>query len=130
MLHQFGRKLLTFCVLLIGSCLAGFWIATIQHLVTFGVRGYGFGRSAFHLAGTEGGFLGILLGIPTGLVTYYGALEGHVSIKQVILITLGSLVAGCIGGLILDWPFAFGTPVVTICIAVFVRIYAVGHNSR
>ena len=117
------QRLIEFITLVVGSCAAGFSIAIWQHLLTFGVRGYGFGDDAIFLACTEGGLLGATLGIPTGLIVYYVVLHSRVSLAQVLVITLGSLVVGCLGGIIFGLPFAFATPVLTICIARYVRMH-------
>jgi hypothetical protein len=92
-------------------------IAVVQHYVTFGVHGYGFGHDALLLACFEGGMLGVFFGIPTGLITFYVILQGHVTVKQAFIITLGSMAVGCLGGIFFDWLFAFATPVLTMYIA-------------
>jgi hypothetical protein len=85
-------------VLFVGSGIAGFSIGVPQHYVAFGLHGYGFGRDAFYLALVEGGIVGVMLGIPTGLIAYYFVLQRHVTFKQVSLIFLGSFLAGCGAG--------------------------------
>jgi hypothetical protein len=118
-----GQRLLELVVLLFGSTLAGYFIAVWQHYFTFGVRGFGFGYNAILAACTEGGIFGIIFGIPTGLIAYYLALEGRVSQSEAVVITLGSLIVGCIGGLIFDVRFVLITPLVTIGIARFVACF-------
>ena len=117
------ERLIEFVKLLVGSSAAGFSIAVLQHYVTFGVRGYGFGHDAILLACFEGGILGVIFGIPTGLFAYYVPLQSNVTVKQVVVIMLGSLLVGCVGGIIFDWFFAFATPLLTICIAWGVKAY-------
>jgi hypothetical protein len=116
-------RLIEFLKLLIGSSAAGFSIAVLQHYVTFGVRGYGFGHDAILLACFEGGILGVIFGVPTGLFIYYVTLQGSVTLKQIVLIILGSLIVGCGGGIIFDWFFAFATPLLTIFIAWGIKAY-------
>jgi hypothetical protein len=117
------ERIITLAKLLVGSSAAGFFIAVVQHYVTFGVHGYGFGHDALLLACFEGGMLGLFFGIPTGLITFYLILQGRVTVKQVLIITLGSMVVGCLGGIFFDWPFAFATPVLTMYIAWGVKAY-------
>lgn len=103
--------------LLAGSSSAGFSVAVLQHYVTFGVRGAGFGQDAMLLACFEGGILGVFFGIPTGLIVYYVVLQSSVTARQVAVIILGSLIVGCVGGIIFSIFFAFVTPVLTVFIA-------------
>ena len=123
------ERLIEFVKLLAGSSTAGFSIAVFQHYVTFGVRGYGFGHDAILLACFEGGILGVIFGIPTGLVAYYGILQSRVTVKQVSVITFGSLIVGCVGGVIFSWFFAFATPVLTTYIAWGVKAYQLYKQS-
>ena len=124
-----GERLIEFVQLLAGSSAAGFSITLLQHYATFGVRGYGFGRDAIELACFEGGILGVFFGIPTGLIAYYVILQGRVTAKQVVVITLGSLIVGCLGGIIFNWFFALATPVVTIYIAWLVKAHQLYSES-
>ena len=112
-----GERLIEFVQLIAGSSAAGFSIAVMQHYATFGVRGYGFGRDAIELACFEGGILGVFFGIPTGLIAYYVILQSNVTVRQVAVIIFGSLIVGCVGGIIFNWFFAFATPVLTVYIA-------------
>jgi hypothetical protein len=61
--------------------------------------------------------LGVVFGIPTGLIAYYGFLQSHVTLRQVVVIMCGSLIVGGVGGIIFGWFFAFATPLLTIYIA-------------
>jgi hypothetical protein len=124
-----GERLIEFVQLLAGSSAAGFSIAVSQHYATFGVRGYGFGRDAIELACFEGGILGIFFGIPTGLIAYYVILQSRVTVKQIVVITVGSLIVGCLGGLIFDWFFALATPVLTIYLAWLVKAHQLYRES-
>jgi hypothetical protein len=117
------ERLTEFVKLLMGSSAAGFSIAVLQHYATFGVRGYGFGHDAILLACFEGGILGVMFGIPTGLFAYYVILQSRVTVKQIAIITIVSLIVGCGGGIIFDWFFAFATPLLTIYIAWGVKAY-------
>jgi hypothetical protein len=111
------RLLLEFVTVLLGSALAGFLIGTLQHYVSFGVWGDGFGREAFWLACFEGGGLGGTLGVPTGLLAYYVVLRRRVTNQQIAIIVLGSLIGGCLAGVTIFWPSAFVTPILTLMIA-------------
>jgi hypothetical protein len=123
------ERLIEFVKLLTGSAAAGFSIAVLQHYVTFGVRGAGFGHDAILLACFEGGILGVIFGIPTGLVAYYVPLQSSVTVRQIGIITLGSLIVGCVGGIIFGWFFAFATPLLTIYIVWGVKAYQLFQES-
>lgn len=113
-------------VLIPGSALAGVVIATIQHYVVFAAMGGGFGHGALSLALFEGGILGGLFGIPTGLIVYYLALRRRITSKRVSVVVVGSLVFGCLvavaGAHIMGDAFvpvsALITPLLTVAIAV------------
>ena len=115
------RKLIEMIALLSGSVVAGFVIGAIQHFVSFGVWGYGFGKGPLSLAAFEGGIVGAELAVPTGLIAYYFILKAHVTPKEVAMIVSGSLAGGCVVGIGLFWVSAFATPILTIGIAVWVR---------
>lgn len=116
-LRAASRLFTEFVILLPGSILVGFAIGVVQHYVAFGVRGYGFGNDAFRLASFEGGILGAMLGIPTGLITYYGILKRRVDVDVIICTVGGALVGGAILGLIFFWPSALMTPILTFTLA-------------
>lgn len=111
------RLLLEFVTVLLGSALAGFLIGTLQHYVSFGIWGYGFGGEPFWLACFEGGGLGGMLGVPTGLLAYYVVLRRRVTTQQIAIIVLGSLVGGFLAGIAIFWPSAFVTPILALLIA-------------
>jgi hypothetical protein len=107
------RLLVELLVLIPASMLIGFSIATVQHYVAFGVHGYGFSRDALGLASFEGGFLGVLLGLPTGLLTYFVALRRRPNPKVIAETVAGSMIGGCLLGL-LFYIFSAGlTPFLT-----------------
>lgn len=58
------RPLLEFLTVLFGSTFAGVFIGTLEHYVSFGIWGYGFGKEPFQLACFEGGVLGEFLEYP------------------------------------------------------------------
>jgi hypothetical protein len=116
------HSLLELAAVLAVSILAGMLIGFLQHYVSFGVWGYGFGKGAFWLARHEGAGAGAVFGIPTGLLAYYGILKRRVTGRQVAIIGLGSLVGGCAVGAAIFWPSAFVTPVLTILLAWQVRV--------
>lgn len=104
------------------SIFAGMAIGFLQHYVSFGVWGYGFGKGAFWLARHEGGGAGAVFGVPTGLLAYYGILKRRVTGRQVAIILFGSLIGGCAIGVAIFWPSAFVTPVLTILLSWQVRV--------
>jgi len=119
---KLGRWILKFVLVLVGSTAAGIFIGVLQHYVAFGVWGTGFGWEAFELALFEGGIAGGMAGIPTGLVTYYGCLGGRVSVWQVAVIVGGSLLCGCLSGLVVGYGSALVTPIITVMIAIGLRV--------
>jgi hypothetical protein len=122
--------LLELAVLMVGSALAGFLIGVLQHYVSFGFNGYGFGRDAFELALFEGGITGVMFALPTGLFTYYIVLSRHVTPRQVTIILLGSLLGGSALGIGLSWLSAFFTPIVTIGLAFCVKLYQLSTSTK
>jgi hypothetical protein len=111
-----------FIAVFAGSVLAGLLIGTLQHYLSFGIWGYGFGKEAFRLARSEGGGLGGALGAPTGVLVYYVILRRKVTNRQIAIIVLGSLVGGCMAGAAIFWPSAFVTPILTILLSLKVRV--------
>jgi hypothetical protein len=111
------RLLLEFVTVFLGSALAGFLIGTLQHYVSFGVWGYGFGREPLWLACFEGGGLGGMLGVPTGLLAYFVVLKRRVTNQRIAIIVLGSLIGGCLAGVAIFWPSAFVTPILALLLA-------------
>jgi hypothetical protein len=69
-----------FLAVLAGSIVAGFTIGVLQHYVSFGAWGYGFSRESFELALLEGGIVGGMFAIPTGLITYYVILKRDLTV--------------------------------------------------
>jgi len=122
MLNKVVRKLIEATVVLVGSIAAGVLIGVLQHYVAFGVWGEGFGREAFELALFEGGIAGGMAAVPTGLVTYYWCLGGRASVGQVVVIVGGSLICGCLSGVLLGYGSALVTPIVTVIIAIGIRV--------
>jgi hypothetical protein len=122
--------LIELVALLLGSALAGFVIGVLQHYVSFGFNGYNFGREAFGLALFEGGIMGLMFALPTGLFTYYIVLERRVTPKQVAIIVLGSLVGGSALGIVMSWLSSFVTPLLTIGLAVGVKLYQLSTSTK
>jgi hypothetical protein len=108
-------------ILLPGSMLVGALIGTLQHYVAFGVRGAGFGIEALRFAGFEGGTVGWMFGVPTGLLVYYAALRRRVDVRLVMQVLAGSLVIGCVLGLLFGIPSAVLTPLFTIGLALMLN---------
>ncbi len=115
------RVIVELIILVAGSMLVGFAIGTVQHYIAFGVRGDGFSNEAFQFATLEGGTLGLVFGIPTGLIVFYAILRRHVDSRIVAYTVGGSLVGGCCLGLVFYWPSAALTPVLTMAIAAWLK---------
>lgn len=109
--------------------LVGFSIGTLQHYVAFGVWGDdGFGNDALRFAALEGGTIGYLFGIPTGVLTYYAVLKRQTDWRLVAFTVGGSLVGGCLLGALLYWPSAVLTPFLTFAVAAWFQNHR--HNIR
>jgi hypothetical protein len=117
-----AKRIVELLVVVGGSVAVGFLIGVLQHYLGFGVWGYGFEKDALELALFEGGITGAIVAIPTGLFVYYFCLGSTVSLRQVIAIVGGSLAGGCLLGVALAAASAFLTPLLTIGIALAIRI--------
>lgn len=111
------RLLVELTVLFLGSALVGFVIGTLQHYVSFGIWGYGFSKDALELALLEGGIVGSLFAIPTGLGIFYLVFKRRVNPRRILVTAVGSLLGGCLLGILFFWASAFLTPFVTLSIA-------------
>ena len=111
------RLIVEILILIPGSLLVGFAIGTVQHIVAFGVWGYGFGSDVISLAAFEGGIVGAALGLITGLITYYVVLRRDVDSRTVTYTIGGALVGGCVLGVVFFWLSAFATPILTVALA-------------
>ena len=118
-MKRFG---LEFHTVLFGSILAGVFIGTLQHCVSFGIWGDGFGKESFQLACFEGGLLGGVFSIPVGMIVFYVVLKRTVTYRRVAVIVLGSFVGGTLAGVVIFWPSAFVTPILTILLSLIVRV--------
>lgn len=121
---RFLKVLIELAWLLPLSAAAGFVVGTVQHFISFGVWGYGFGGGALNLAILEGGTLGAALGAPTGIVALYCGLRRAASVQRVSFILIGTLGVGCVLGAALFWVSAFITPVAAVALA-----YWVAHRT-
>jgi hypothetical protein len=89
--------------------------------------GYGFSRESFELALLEGGIVGGMFAIPTGLITYYVILKRDLTVLRLAVVVLGSLVLGITTGMAIFWLSAFVTPVLTLALAFFARFAPVRY---
>lgn len=108
------RAIVEIAAVVIGSAAAGYVIGTAQHFVVFGVWDGGFGREQLRFACLEGGVLGAVFGVPTGLIVYYGILKRRLALAMALEIVVVSLIVGCTAGLAFYWLSCFFTPMVTI----------------
>lgn len=119
--HAVLRALTELLILLVGSLAVGWIIGTVQHFVAFGVWGDGFGVEAFEFACFEGGFVGIMFAVPTGIIVWYLVLHRTATGREVATVVLGSLLGGCLLGICFFWVSALLTPVLTIVLALLQR---------
>jgi uncharacterized protein YejL (UPF0352 family) len=117
-------------MVLLGSLLAGFVIGTLQHYVAFGYWGGGFGKDTFVFSLFEGGIIGSIFALPTGLIAYYVVLQRHVTRRQIAIVVLGSLVGGLATGAVASWISAPITPILTISLAASVKYYQLVTSER
>ena len=116
------RKALSqFVLVLLGSIITGFVIGTVQHYVAFGVWEGGFDVENFKLALFEGGILGAVFGVPTGIVTFYLLLRRSLNLKRASFIVLGSLICGVGSAVAIFWISAFVAPFATLGVALLAR---------
>lgn len=112
-----------------GFSAAGFSIAVLQIYVALGVWGNGFGFDSIISACVKAAIFGVTLGNLSGMVVYYIVLSRHVAVKQPVIITVGSLILGCLGGLIFDWYIVFATPLLSMFMAWSVKDQALHREA-
>jgi len=110
------QQLIEFVKLGVLFSVAGFSIAALQSYAALSFRGNGFGFETIGSACFLAGKFGVILGVLTGMGAYYVILQRQVTVKQAAMITFGSLIVGCLGGIIFDWYFVFATPLLGIYI--------------
>jgi hypothetical protein len=111
------QGLIEFFKLSVGFSAVGFSVAILQIYIALAAHGNGFGFDAIFSACAKAAIFGVILGNLSGMVVYYFVLRRHVSVKQMVTITAGNLILGCLGGLIFDWYFVFATPLLSTYIA-------------
>jgi len=116
-IRNLRQELIEFFKLSVGFSAVGFSITILQIYFALAVRGNGFGFDAIFSACAKAAIFGVILGNLSGMVVYYFVLCKHVSVKQMVTITAGSLILGCLGGLIFNWYFIFATPLLSTYIA-------------
>lgn len=109
----------------LGSIAVGWLIGMVQHFVALRIPSCGFslagdcrfGDAEFYLAFWEGGLVGAAFALPTGLIAWYAVLRRHPTARQVQMIVLWTLIAGCAIGAFMSMLSAFVTPFLTLAIA-------------
>jgi hypothetical protein len=116
-------------LLVLGSILVGWVVGTLQHFFAFRVWACGVSLSGdcapcdaeFLLALTEGGLIGAALGIPIGLIAWYGILARKATVAQVRIVVLGSMLGACVLGAAASVFSVMLTPPLTLVIAGVMR---------
>ena len=114
-----------FALLSLGFIVVGWLIGAAQYFFASRIPSCGFkisdgcrfGQDEFLLAFFEGGLVGAIFAIPTGLVVWYGILRRKATMPHVATIVLGSLIGGCLLGAATSLLSAFVTPFLTMLIA-------------
>lgn len=70
----------------------------------------------------EGGIFGMFFGVPTGLVVYYFVLSARVTPRILLYVPLAALLGGCIAAVFLSVGSAIVTPILTVVVAMFLRL--------
>jgi hypothetical protein len=101
--HRFAIEL---PLLVLGSMVAGWVIGAAQHFFAFRIWGCGLkvigdcslSASEFLLSFWEGGIVGAVIAIPTGLIAWYAILRRRAVVAQVRAVVMSSLLGGCLLG--------------------------------
>ena len=82
------------------------------------------------LAFFEGGLIGAIVAVLTGLVAWYTILQRKARVAQVRTVVLGSIVGGSVLGAAMGLLSVFATPVLTLVLAGVVRVRATLPETR
>lgn len=121
-MERHGAAARTIEILLVAgaSILAGWVIGTVQHFVGFGISDHHmFSRDGFSFAAFEGGVVGGIFGLPTGLIVYYAVLRAAVRPLDVIFTFSAALAGGCLAACLSAVGSVVVTPAVTVLAAMW-----------
>ena len=125
-------------LLVVGSILVGWVVGTAQHFFALRVSACGLRLSGSCritadeclLALFEGGLIGALVAVPTGLVVWYAILQRKATVAQVRTVVLGSIAGGSVLGAAVSLLSIFFTPLLTLVLAGVVRVRATPPETR
>ena len=126
-MRSFARALAEFVILALGSAIVGWAVGTLQYYAIdlwaqiAGTRPW-IEPSLLRLAYGEGGTVGIVFAIPTGLLCWYLVLQRHATMAEVSTVVFWSLIGGCLAGACLGIVSAFLTPLLTLSVSGFVIV--------
>ena len=106
----------------VGCFAVGWAVGTVAHFLG-GSPGFGLDMGAFQLAFFEGGIQGAAIGLPAGLLIFYGILRGRVTWKEWAILAGVAVVTAAITFLPLGIISLLVTPIVTLIAA-----FAVGRR--
>jgi hypothetical protein len=132
------RIAIEFALLVMGSILVGWIVGTGQYFFagriwTCGLSmsdGCSLSDAECLLAFFEGGIIGAIVAVPTGLVAWYAILQRKATVAQVRTVVLGSVVGGCVLGAAMGLLSVFATPILTLVLAGVVRVRATPPGTR
>jgi hypothetical protein len=105
----------------IGCTACGWLIGFVAYLVSFGIRGDGFGAQARHAAMLQGGTIGAVLGLLIGFAVYWYLLEGYADPREwAVIFALTSILTTLIA-MLLPLLAMVGGPVSTLVGAAWVK---------
>jgi len=105
----------------VGCVVAGWAVGTAAHFLG-GSPGFGLGLEAFQLAVFEGGIQGAAIGLVVGPLIFYGILHGRVTWKDWAILVGVAFVTAAITFLPLGVLTLLITPIVTLIVALAIRI--------
>ena len=117
-------------LLVMGFLLVGWVTGTAQYFFAGRVWTCGFSLSGgcrisedeCLLAFFEGGIIRAVVAVPTGLIAWYGILQGKATLTQVRTVVIGSIVGGCALGAATGVLSVFLTPCLTLVLAGLLRV--------
>ena len=129
---------INFSKLVLGFFVVGWVTGTAQYFFAARIRtcglslsdGCSLSDSECLLAFSEGGLIGAIVAVPTGLVAWFAILQTKATDAQVRTVVLGSVIGGSVLGAAMGLLSVFATPVLTLALAGIVRVRATPPETR